>query len=131
MSAGRCFLSACRHLMPAGQPIRQPFRWIALAVCPMVPMGFAVPGCPLNRTTWGRLARGELVRQLAELGGNPMLKLFSATQNFLADRFGGDRGATAVEYGLIVALIAGVCILAITTMGTTIRTWFNNVSGAM
>ncbi len=60
-----------------------------------------------------------------------MLKLFSVTQNFLADRFGGDRGATAVEYGLIVALIAGVCILAITTMGTTIRTWFNNVSGAM
>ena len=38
-----------------------------------------------------------------------------------------DRGATAVEYGLIVALIGAVVAVAATTLGTQIGTVFTNV----
>jgi len=40
----------------------------------------------------------------------------------------GDRGATAVEYGLMVALIAIVIIVAVTLLGTNLSTLFNNVA---
>ncbi len=40
-----------------------------------------------------------------------------------------DRGATAVEYGLMVALIAVVIIAGVTLLGTTIRDMFLNVAG--
>ncbi len=57
-----------------------------------------------------------------------MLKFFSFTQNLLADQLSGDDGATAVEYGLIVALIAGAIIAVVATLGTTIAGWFNNIN---
>jgi pilus assembly protein Flp/PilA len=38
------------------------------------------------------------------------------------------RGVTAVEYGLIAALIAVVAILAITTVGHGLSTTFNTVA---
>ena len=45
-----------------------------------------------------------------------------------------DDGATMVEYGLMVALIAVVCIAAVTLMGTSLSALFgrvsNNVSNA-
>ncbi|MGH6987939.1 MAG: Flp family type IVb pilin [Caulobacteraceae bacterium] len=39
-----------------------------------------------------------------------------------------ESGATAVEYGLIVALIAVVIIAAVTTLGTNLSSKFNNVA---
>jgi len=39
-----------------------------------------------------------------------------------------DRGATAVEYGLMVALIAMVIIGAVTLLGTHLSTLFNGVA---
>jgi pilus assembly protein Flp/PilA len=39
-----------------------------------------------------------------------------------------DRGATAVEYGLMVALIAIVIIVAVKALGSNLSTLFNNVS---
>jgi pilus assembly protein Flp/PilA len=39
-----------------------------------------------------------------------------------------DRGATAVEYGLMVALIAVVIIVAVTLLGTNLSTLFNDVA---
>jgi pilus assembly protein Flp/PilA len=72
---------------------------------------------------------GRVGSLLAELGGNLMVKFFSVMQNVLADRFSGDRGATAVEYGLIVALIAGAIITIVATLGTNIATAFSNVAG--
>ena len=39
-----------------------------------------------------------------------------------------DRGATAVEYGLMVALIAVVIIVAVTALGTNLSTLFQNVA---
>jgi len=43
----------------------------------------------------------------------------------------GERGATMVEYGLMVALIAVVCLAAVTLLGTNIRTTFNQIAAAV
>jgi pilus assembly protein Flp/PilA len=42
-----------------------------------------------------------------------------------------ESGATAIEYGLIAALIAVVIISAVTALGTTIKTKFNSVVSGM
>jgi pilus assembly protein Flp/PilA len=39
-----------------------------------------------------------------------------------------DRGATAVEYGLLVSLIAIAIIVAVTLVGTNLTTLFNDVA---
>jgi pilus assembly protein Flp/PilA len=39
-----------------------------------------------------------------------------------------DRGATAVEYGLMVALIAIVIIVAVTILGKNLSSLFNTVA---
>jgi len=39
-----------------------------------------------------------------------------------------DRGATAVEYGLMVALIAIVIIVAVKLLGTNLSTLFNKTA---
>ncbi len=40
-------------------------------------------------------------------------------------------GATAIEYGLIAALLAVVIIAAVTLVGTDLQNVFNSVSTAM
>jgi pilus assembly protein Flp/PilA len=50
-----------------------------------------------------------------------MIKLQSRIQN-------RDRGATAVEYGLMVALIAIVIIVAVTLLGTNLSSLFQDVA---
>jgi len=42
-----------------------------------------------------------------------------------------DRGATAVEYGLMVALIAIVIIVAVGLLGTTLSGLFNTVANSV
>ncbi|CAN5403198.1 Flp family type IVb pilin [soil metagenome] len=42
-----------------------------------------------------------------------------------------ESGATAIEYGLIAALIAVVIISAVTTLGTTLSTKFGAISTAV
>ena len=48
-------------------------------------------------------------------------------------RFGKDdeRGATAVEYGLLVALIAIAIIVAVTTLGGNLSGLFNKVASSV
>ncbi len=41
------------------------------------------------------------------------------------------KGATAIEYGLIAALIAVAAITAMQNIGTKLGTTFNNVSNAL
>jgi pilus assembly protein Flp/PilA len=48
-------------------------------------------------------------------------------KKFLRD----ESGATAIEYGLIAALIAVVIITAVTAVGTALSTTFNNISTAV
>lgn len=42
-----------------------------------------------------------------------------------------DRGATAVEYGLIVALIAAIIVATVATLGTQIEAAFQTVVDAL
>ncbi len=42
-----------------------------------------------------------------------------------------ESGATAIEYGLIAALIAVAIIGAVTALGTKIGTQFNNIAGKL
>jgi pilus assembly protein Flp/PilA len=46
----------------------------------------------------------------------------------IARFFTNESGATAIEYGLIAALIAVVVIGAVTAVGTQLSTTFTNVS---
>jgi len=65
--------------------------------------------------------------------GTEMLSLLVKFQvnaaAMLSDR--RDRGATAVEYGLMVALIALVIILAVTALGTQLKTLFEKVTNGL
>ncbi|MFC1673160.1 Flp family type IVb pilin [Pseudomonadota bacterium] len=50
----------------------------------------------------------------------------------LLTRFKNDEsGATAIEYGLIAALIAVVIITALTLLGSKLSTKFGEVSGSL
>jgi len=48
-------------------------------------------------------------------------------KSFCAD----EAGATAIEYGLIAALVSVAAIGALTTMGNTLNTLFTTVSNSM
>ena len=61
-----------------------------------------------------------------------MLIMVQIAVGDLADRVRNqDRGATAVEYGLMVALIAGVIVLAVTALGGKLNVIFETVKNAM
>lgn len=53
-----------------------------------------------------------------------MNKFIAQVQRFAHD----EEGATMVEYGLMVALIAVVCIAAITTIGTNLNLVFSDIA---
>ena len=53
-----------------------------------------------------------------------MMKLFA---RFLKN----EDGATAIEYGLIAALVGVAIITAVTTLGTKLSSTFDNVSGKL
>lgn len=55
-------------------------------------------------------------------------RLIAKCQSIWATR---DRGASAVEYGLMVALIAVVIIAAVTALGTKLTDMFQNVTSRM
>ena len=42
-----------------------------------------------------------------------------------------EKGATAVEYGLMVALIAVAIIGAVTLLGSSLNALFNSITGAI
>jgi pilus assembly protein Flp/PilA len=59
------------------------------------------------------------------------LRLYTGTQvwwNDLKTRVSEEGGATAVEYALMVALIAAVIIVAVTALGDNASTSFQNTA---
>jgi pilus assembly protein Flp/PilA len=52
-------------------------------------------------------------------------------RNFVNNFIKNESGATAIEYGLIAALIAVVVITAVTTIGTNLKGTFNNVANSV
>ena len=53
--------------------------------------------------------------------------MFNTIRKFL----GNESGATAIEYGLIAALVAVAAITALTTLGTDLGTTFGDVSAKL
>jgi pilus assembly protein Flp/PilA len=63
-----------------------------------------------------------------------MLKLYTGVQTWWADlksRATEEHGATAVEYALMVALIAVVIIAAVSVLGTNSSVKFQSVADAV
>jgi len=60
-----------------------------------------------------------------------MLKHFGSLTTVFAKLRSEDRGVTSVEYGLMVALIAIVIIVAVTLLGTNLSSLFNYVANAI
>lgn len=56
-----------------------------------------------------------------------MKSLVSAVKGFLRD----EEGATAVEYGILVALIAAAIVIIVYWVGQNVRDAFNRVCTAM
>lgn len=56
-----------------------------------------------------------------------MTRLMELTKKFIAD----EEGATAVEYGVLVALIIAACVAIIAVLGGQIQSGFQNVSDAL
>ncbi|HEV2545867.1 MAG TPA: Flp family type IVb pilin [Stellaceae bacterium] len=52
-------------------------------------------------------------------------------RNFVTKLLRDESGATAIEYGLIAALIAVVIIGAVTAVGTKLSTTFSTVSNSL
>ena len=63
-----------------------------------------------------------------------MTSLMVSMTAFIAgikERFESEKGATAVEYGLLVALIAAVIVVVVATLGTQINAAFGTISGKL
>lgn len=56
-----------------------------------------------------------------------MRKLTNVARKMLLN----EEGAALVEYGLLVGLIAVVCVGAIKILGTTISTYFSNINASL
>lgn len=57
-----------------------------------------------------------------------MLKFIAAAKKFFGRQ---EEGASLVEYGLLVALIAIVCIAGVTAVGSKAQAVFNSIAGAL
>jgi pilus assembly protein Flp/PilA len=42
-----------------------------------------------------------------------------------------EEGAALVEYGLLIGLIAVICVVAVTTLGTEVSTAFSRIASAL
>jgi pilus assembly protein Flp/PilA len=60
-----------------------------------------------------------------------MLQFIAFLQNFLAKPLKKDEGATAVEYGLMVALIAVAIIFTVTALGLNLSDLFAEVDASI
>lgn len=53
--------------------------------------------------------------------------MFNSIKTMLRD----EEGATMVEYGLLVSLIAMVALVGVTLLGNNLKALFNNVAGSV
>ena len=60
-----------------------------------------------------------------------MHQIIARLHTLLVARRDGERGATMVEYGLMLALIAIVCLTAVALIGTNANTVFNDIAGKL
>ena len=60
-----------------------------------------------------------------------MITSYEFLATWLRARFNDERGASLVEYALLVALIAVVCIAAISFLGTNAKSKFSSVGSSL
>lgn len=63
-----------------------------------------------------------------------MLSLIATLQTIgfnLKNRLASEKGATAVEYGIMVGLIAVVIIVAVSTLGGTLNGFFESINNQL
>jgi pilus assembly protein Flp/PilA len=60
-----------------------------------------------------------------------MITSYEFLATWLRAKFDEERGASLVEYALLVALIAVVCIAAITLLGNNASSKFSTVAGSI
>ncbi len=61
-----------------------------------------------------------------------MITAYNTLATYLRARFAdSERGASLVEYALLVALIAVVCIVAVTFLGGNAKNKFNDVGSSI
>ena len=60
-----------------------------------------------------------------------MHNTFTFLSVWITSRIDDDRGASLVEYALLVALIAIVCIAAVTTLGETVSEEFSTIDSGL
>ena len=63
----------------------------------------------------------------SSLGDNQMAKLISSSMKFADD----ESGATIVEYGLIVGLIAMIAVAAVTALGLVVPSSYEDAAAAL
>jgi len=56
------------------------------------------------------------------------LTLNGLIMNFIKNFIAEEDGVTAIEYGLIAALIAAVIVVSVTSIGTNLSTVFTNIA---
>lgn len=60
-----------------------------------------------------------------------MLLGYAFVRDWLVSRCATDRGASLVEYALLVALIALVCVAAITFLGTEVSSKYSHIGSGV
>ena len=60
-----------------------------------------------------------------------LFTMYQHVQSKVQAKLGDQKGATMVEYALMVALIAVVCITAVTSIGTSADAKFDDIADAI
>jgi pilus assembly protein Flp/PilA len=123
---------ADQRSMPADRPTCRPAGRFLLAVRPMLRRALSAEDFPTTGGTVPPALGGQV--HLLPIGRWPkefhMLKLYVYMTGFIAQRLhGDDRGASAVEYGLLLALIAVAIVVTLTALGSKISGLFTTITG--
>jgi len=60
-----------------------------------------------------------------------LIALYIAMQSKIQSMLKDEKGATMVEYALMVALVAVIAIAAVTLLGTNVASRFNQIAGSI
>jgi pilus assembly protein Flp/PilA len=75
--------------------------------------------------------RGRLLGKTAKTRVSPQIGRILLMRSLINRFRNDDEGAALVEYGMLVGLIAVICLVAVTTLGTEISTAFSIVANAL
>ena len=88
-------------------------------------MRFGIDTCELPTGRSARTGRNDLMLQ-------ELQKMIATVLSKVLSRFARDqRGASMLEYGLLVGLVAIAAIVAITAMGNALETMFNDAANEL